>query len=128
MFLQQLVNGLTLGSLYAVIAIGLTLVFGVLDIINMAHGGIFMIGAFVGLFMVVNFQMNIFVAIIVAMIVGALLGYLLEVFALRPLQKSITLGATYFYYRCIHLLRILGSPHLGATNTDLRWYPFRSTI
>ena len=47
MFLQQLVNGLTLGSLYAVLAIGLTLVFGVLNIINMAHGGIFMIGAFV---------------------------------------------------------------------------------
>ncbi|MDU5088730.1 MAG: branched-chain amino acid ABC transporter permease, partial [Veillonella sp.] len=42
MFLQQLVNGLTLGSLYAVLAIGLTLVFGVLNIINMAHGGIFM--------------------------------------------------------------------------------------
>ena len=88
MFLQQLVNGLTLGSLYAVIAIGLTLVFGVLDIINMAHGGIFMIGAFVGLFMVVNFQMNIFVAIIVAMIVGAILDYLLEVFALRPLRRK----------------------------------------
>ena len=60
MFLQQLVNGLTLGSLYAVLAIGLTLVFGVLNIINMAHGGIFMIGAFVGLFMVTIFNVNIF--------------------------------------------------------------------
>ena len=60
MFLQQLVNGLTLGSLYAVLAIGLTLVFGVLNIINMAHGGIFMIGAFVGLFMVTVFDVNIF--------------------------------------------------------------------
>ena len=59
MFLQQLVNGLTLGSLYAVLAIGLTLVFGVLNIINMAHGGIFMIGAFVGLFMVTVFDVNI---------------------------------------------------------------------
>lgn len=64
MFLQQLVNGLTLGSLYAVLAIGLTLVFGVLNIINMAHGGIFMIGAFVGLFMVTIFNVNIFVALI----------------------------------------------------------------
>ena len=63
MFLQQLVNGLTLGSLYAVLAIGLTLVFGVLNIINMAHGGIFMIGAFVGLFMVTVFDVNIFVAL-----------------------------------------------------------------
>ena len=88
MFLQQLVNGLTLGSLYAVLAIGLTLVFGVLNIINMAHGGIFMIGAFVGLFMVTVFEANIFVAILVAMFVGAILGYLLEFVALRPLRKK----------------------------------------
>ena len=88
MFLQQLVNGLTLGSLYAVLAIGLTLVFGVLNIINMAHGGIFMIGAFVGLFMVTVYDVNIFVALIVAMAVGAILGYLLEFVALRPLRKK----------------------------------------
>ena len=88
MFLQQLVNGLTLGSLYAVLAIGLTLVFGVLNIINMAHGGIFMIGAFVGLFMVTVFEANIFVAILVAMLVGEVLGYLLEFVALRPLRKK----------------------------------------
>lgn len=88
MFLQQLVNGLTLGSLYAVLAIGLTLVFGALNIINMAHGGIFMIGAFVGLFMVTVYNMNIFVALIIAMIVGAILGYALEFFALRPLRKK----------------------------------------
>mgnify|MGYP000706625944 CR=1 FL=1 len=67
MFLQQLVNGLTLGSLYAVLAIGLTLVFGVLNIINMAHGGIFYDRSFVGLFMVTVFDVNIFVALIVAM-------------------------------------------------------------
>ncbi len=88
MFLQQLVNGLTLGSLYAVLAIGLTLVFGVLNIINMAHGGIFMVGAFVGLFMVTILHMNIFVAILGAMIAGAILGYLLEFVALRPLRKE----------------------------------------
>jgi branched-chain amino acid transport system permease protein len=87
-FLQQLVNGLTLGSLYAVLAIGLTLVFGVLNIINMAHGGIFMIGAFVGLFMVTVLDVNIFVAILGAMIVGAILGYLLEFVALRPLRRQ----------------------------------------
>lgn len=88
MFLQQLVNGLTLGSLYAVLAIGLTLVFGVLNIINMAHGGIFMIGAFIGLFMVTVLDVNIFVAILGAMIVGAILGYLLEFVALRPLRRQ----------------------------------------
>lgn len=88
MFLQQLINGLTLGSSYAVIAIGLTLVFGVLKIINMAHGEIFMIGAFAGLMLVTVFHVNLFVAILGAMVVGAVLGYLLELFALRPLRKK----------------------------------------
>ncbi len=52
MFFQQLVNSLTLGSVYAVIAIGYTLVFGVLNIVNMAHGGIIMMGAYIGLLLV----------------------------------------------------------------------------
>lgn len=86
--LQQLINGLTLGSSYAVIALGLTLVFGVLNIINMAHGGIFMFGAFIGLMLVIEFHVNIILAIFGAMIGGAVLGYLLELFALRPLRRK----------------------------------------
>ncbi len=88
MLLQQLINGLTLGSAYAVIAIGYTLIFGVLNIINMAHGEIFMFGAFIGLMLVTVFKVNIFVAIVGAMVAGAVLGYLLELFALRPLRKK----------------------------------------
>ena len=87
MFFQQLVNGLTLGSAYAVIAIGYTLVFGVLNIVNMAHGGIFMIGAYIGLLLVTEAGMNIFPALAGAMIGGAVLGYGLELLALRPLRK-----------------------------------------
>jgi len=86
--IQQLINGLTLGSSYAVIALGLTLVFGVLNIINMAHGGIFMLGAFIGLLLVTEFHVNIFVAILGAMLGGAVLGYILEVCALRPLRRK----------------------------------------
>lgn len=86
-FFQQLVNGLTLGSAYAVIAIGYTLVFGVLNIVNMAHGGIFMIGAYIGLLLVTEAGMNIFPALAGAMIGGAVLGYGLELLALRPLRK-----------------------------------------
>lgn len=88
MFMQQLVNGLTLGSSYAVIAIGYTLIFGVLNIINMAHGEVFMVGAFIGLMMVMQFDCGIFVALIVSMLSGAVLGYLLERVALRPLRKK----------------------------------------
>ena len=87
MFFQQIINGLSLGSAYAVIAIGYTLVFGVLNIINMAHGEIFMFGAFIGLILVTQAGTNIFVALIGAMIGGAVLGFLLEYLALRPLRR-----------------------------------------
>ncbi|HIU63653.1 MAG TPA: branched-chain amino acid ABC transporter permease [Candidatus Avacidaminococcus intestinavium] len=87
MFLQQMVNGLTLGSTYAIIALGYTLIFGVLNIINMAHGEIFMIGAFVGIMLVTEFQVGIIPALLGAMMAGAILGYFLERTALRPLRK-----------------------------------------
>ena len=86
MFFQQLVNSLTLGSVYAVIAIGYTLVFGVLNIVNMAHGGIIMRGAYIGLLLVTMAGWGLFPALIVVMVGGAILGYLLEVLALRPLR------------------------------------------
>ena len=91
MFFQQLVNGLTLGSVYAVIAIGYTLVFGVLNIVNMAHGGIIMMGAYIGLLLVTVAGWGLFPALIGAMVGGAILGDLLEVLALRPLRgKKVT--------------------------------------
>lgn len=91
MFFQQLVNGLTLGSVYAVIAIGYTLVFGVLNIVNMAHGGIIMMGAYIGLLLVTVAGWSLFPALIGAMVGGVILGYLLEVLALRPLRgKKVT--------------------------------------
>ncbi|HBV88227.1 branched-chain amino acid ABC transporter permease [Desulfosporosinus sp.] len=88
MFWQQLVNGLTLGSTYSLVALGYTLIMGVLNIINMAHGEIFMIGAFVGLYLVTYFEVNIFVAMAGAMVTSALLGCLMETVALRPLRRK----------------------------------------
>ncbi len=87
MFWQQVVNGFTLGSTYALIALGYTLIFGVLNIVNMAHGEIFMFGAFAGLVLATKFNINIFLAMAGAMAVGALLGYLMERLALRPLRR-----------------------------------------
>ena len=88
MLLQQVINGLTLGSTYAVIALGYTLVFGVLNIVNMAHGEIFMIGAFVGLMLVTKLNVGIFTALAGAMAAGMILGYMLERVALRPLRRK----------------------------------------
>jgi branched-chain amino acid transport system permease protein len=85
-FLEQLVNGVTLGSIYAVVALGYTLVFGVLDIINMAHGEIFMFGAFVGMLLVTKAGVPLPVAFLGAIAVTGAMGFLLERFALRPLR------------------------------------------
>lgn len=86
MFWEQLINGITLGSIYAIVALGYTLVFGVLDILNMAHGEIFMFGAFVGIVVYSYYDAPLWVAFLTAIIVTAVMGYLLERFALRPLR------------------------------------------
>ncbi|MDQ0219218.1 branched-chain amino acid ABC transporter permease [Peribacillus cavernae] len=86
MLLEQLINGITLGSIYAIIALGFTLVFGVLGIINMAHGEIFMFGAFMGIIVTSTLKWPLWAAFLVAIAVTAILGYMLERFALRPLR------------------------------------------
>ena len=87
MFWQQMVNGITLGSTYSLIALGYTLIFGVLNIVNMAHGEIFMFGAFVGLMVALHANVGLVGALVSAMAAGAVLGYLMEVLALRPLRR-----------------------------------------
>jgi branched-chain amino acid transport system permease protein len=86
LLLEQLINGITLGSIYAIVALGFTLVFGVLGIINMAHGEIFMVGAFVGVMVTSVLGLPLWIAFIAAIGVTAILGYLLERVALRPLR------------------------------------------
>lgn len=94
MFLEQLLNGLTLGSTYALIALGYTMVYGIVQLINFAHGEIYMFGAFVGLFLVTTLGLNIFAALLGAMIFCMLLGMLVERIAYRPLRgKSSRLSA-----------------------------------
>lgn len=94
MFWEQLLNGLTLGSTYALIALGYTMVYGIIQLINFAHGEIYMFGAFVGLFLVTVAGVDLFVALIGAMIFCMILGMLVERIAYRPLRgKSSRLSA-----------------------------------
>lgn len=95
---QQLINGLTLGGVYALIAIGYTMVYGILGMLNFAHGEIYMIGGFTGWWVlhllsrdnipVMNAALVISLMIIIAMGVSALVGMLSERFAYRPLRKA----------------------------------------
>jgi len=84
---QQLSNGLFLGGVYALFALGYTLVFGILDILNLAHAAIFMLGAFAALVLVTQLNVGIGVALLGAMAVCALLGVLLERIAFAPLRR-----------------------------------------
>ncbi|XEC94341.1 branched-chain amino acid ABC transporter permease [Paenibacillus tarimensis] len=88
MVIEQLINGITLGSIYAIVALGFTLVFGVLGIINMAHGEIFMFGAFIGVVVTATFKGPLWLAFLAAILVTAVMGYMLERFALRPLRNK----------------------------------------
>lgn len=93
MFWEQLLNGLTLGSSYALIALGYTMVYGIIQLINFAHGEVYMLGAFAGLFLVAA-GVNIFLALLGAMVFCMLLGMLIERVAYRPLRgKSSRLSA-----------------------------------
>lgn len=88
MFLQQVLNGITQGGTYALVAIGYTLIFGVLEIINMAHGEVFMIGAMVGYFLVMRLGWSLVPALLGGMVGAALMGALLEFTALRTLRRK----------------------------------------
>lgn len=85
MFWQQLLNGITLGSSYALIALGYTMVYGIIQLINFAHGEIYMVGAFVGLFLVMA-GVNIGIALLGAVALCMILGMLVERLAYRPLR------------------------------------------
>ncbi len=95
-FLQQLVNGLTLGAFYGLIALGYTMVYGIIGMINFAHGDIYMIGAFVGLIGfvvlstigVVSVPLAILIVLIMAMFFTACYGWAVERIAYRPLRGS----------------------------------------
>ena len=86
MFFQHLANGLSLGSLYALIAIGYTMVYGILRLINFAHGEIFMMGAYTAFYLITLFMMPWFAAFIVALGITCVLGMSVEKIAYRPLR------------------------------------------
>lgn len=87
-FLQQLINGLSLGSVYALIAIGYTMVYGIIKLINFAHGDIYMVGAFIGYYSVIKLGLPFIPTLLVAMAGSALMGVVIEKVAYKPLRNS----------------------------------------
>ncbi len=87
-FIQQLINGVSLGSIYALIALGYTMVYGIIKLINFAHGDIYMVGAYIGFFAVTVANISIVPALIISMAVTGVLGILIERIAYKPLRHA----------------------------------------
>ncbi|KKB62552.1 ABC transporter permease [Robbsia andropogonis] len=96
-FIQQIINGLVLGSIYAIIALGYTMVYGILGIINFAHGDVLMVGAMVALSAINVLQAHfpnmpgwlmLVIALVIAAVVCSIVGYLIEKGAYRPLRRA----------------------------------------
>ncbi len=92
-FIQQIVNGLQLGLVYAVIALGYTMVYGIIKLINFAHGDVFMVGAFTGYFGYTLIKLPWPLALVMAMAVCAIVGVLNERIAYRPLRYAAPIAA-----------------------------------
>ena len=100
-FVQQLINGITLGSIYGLIAIGYTMVFGIIGMVNFAHGDVFMVSAFIALiaFMILTAWLGVnsiivalLIVLIVAMVLTSLVSWTIERLAYRPLRGSFRLA------------------------------------
>src|SRR5689334_9702191 len=100
-FFQQLINGITLGSIYGLIAIGYTMVFGIIGMVNFAHGDVFMVSAFIALIAllivsswlgIVSVALALFIVLVVAMLFTSLTNWVIERVAYRPLRGSFRLA------------------------------------
>lgn len=86
-FLQQVVNGLVIGSSYALVAVGFTLIFGVLRVVYLAHGAVLVSGAYIGLF-ALQWSGSVMTALVLGSVSAAVLGVLIECIALRPVRNQ----------------------------------------
>lgn len=123
-FIQQLLNGLFLGSVYALIALGYTMVYGVLRFINFAHGDVFMLGAFAGLYLnkalapllaAMPWPLSLLLVLVLSMLICAVLGILIEYLAYRPLREKPRLNVLITAIGVSLFLEYTGQYVFGAT-------------
>ena len=120
---QQVVNGVFLGSIYALFALGYTLVFGVLDMLNLAHQAVFMLCAFVALSLVAGLHLHILLAFPVAVVVAGMLGLLIERIAFRPLRRRANSNISGLI-SSLALATLFESIALGVWGPEVSRFPF----
>lgn len=132
MFLQYLINGLSIGSIYALIAIGYNMVYGILGLLNFAHGDVYAIGCFV-IFMLLGYKINVFLAIVAGLAAGYFMNILVERFAYRPVRFSgritPTISAVGIAYIMRNIIQNTWGPetfsfNLGITSSQIHFGGF----
>ncbi len=126
-FIQHIINGLSLGSIYALIALGYTMVFGILQLINFAHGDVYMLGAFVGFYVSRSMGLgqnsslsSLILVMCAAMVVCAAIGFFIERFAYRPMRKSARVNVLITAVGVSLLLQFSGQYIFGS---DPKFFP-----
>lgn len=120
LFMQQMINGIALGSIYALVALGYTMVYGTIKLINFAHGEVYMLGAFIGFYLVQTFDINIYLAMLIAMLCCAIIGVIIERVAYKPLRKSTRVAALITAIGVSYFIQNLMAYQLGP---EVRAFP-----
>ncbi len=130
-FLSYLINGITLGSVYAIIALGYTMVYGIAKMLNFAHGDVIMVGGYVSYFASVQYGLPSGVAILLAMLACTLLGVLIERLAYRPLRQAeslavlITAIGVSFLLQNGAMLLFSANPKTPSSLVNIEWLSIR---
>lgn len=117
---QQLINGLSLGSIYALIALGYTMVYGIVQLINFAHGDVYMVGAYVGYLCMAILRLGFFESLVIAMLACTVLGVVIERVAYKPLRGSTRIAAL---ITAIGVSLLLENGMIFLAGADVRSYP-----
>src|SRR5699024_6374597 len=87
-FIQQIINGLSLGSVYALVALGYTMAYGIIKLLNFAHGDVYMVGAFAGYYISSNYNLGFLLTVLLTMLITGIIGVVIYQVAYRPLRNA----------------------------------------
>jgi branched-chain amino acid transport system permease protein len=113
-FLQQMINGLSLGSIYALVALGYTMVYGIIKLINFAHGDIYMLGAYIGFIVTTKLGLGFVPALLISMVGCAIIGMTIERIAYKPLRHATRITALITAIGVSYLLQSLAQIIFGT--------------
>lgn len=120
LFLQQVLNGIMLGSVYSLVALGLTIIYGILHVPNFAHGSLYMLGAYLAYLMVTTLGLNFWMAMVLTMVILAIIGMLVERLVFRPLLDAPHLNS---FIAAIGLIYIIDNGALILWGPDFKRFP-----